>query len=577
MASVIVIAVGVTVATAHQDHDYSKVISQSNAKEDLQLLASGDSALDAADNEKALMNYMLLCGRADSTMTSARMKACIEAHVKAGDIYYGSGDYTNALDFYLRGLELSDKTTGNPYIALLYKNLGNVYNMYDDHEQAIRQYQEALKYCTNDSVLTLRLFNNLVRTYVMANDLTNAAKYHKKTVAIHCGNATEKFLVDFNYSLLLQEEKRYDEAIERLKKSAAYARQNRLEARYEASAYEILYKAYANLEMRDSVLAYMNRCKELVIKENLIRLFTDIYRDMADFYEKEGHTGNALQLRSQYLHVRDSIFNIRRFDMLKNQQLMYETDKVQRELREQKERERRHSEIINWQWTVIIIVLLAAITVGCLLVNVYRKKRKLDSSYRNLYKINRQYADNYRKATEHERGLVKDIESAMLRIEELEKAIEMNSAQPVPIDNAEKSPDETHQEKYSSSRLDKARHSELLGKISHVMEDEKAYCNDDFSLNTLASMVGSNSRYVSQIINEAYGKNFNNYVNEFRIRLACERFADIKNYGHLTIQAIGESVGFKSHTAFLSFFKKMTGMTPSVYSRLAKEQEENNS
>lgn len=568
-AALLVVAAVVFAAMAYTKRDYARMASAGSSKGDMQLLAAGDSAAAAGDTEQALINYMLLCGRADSTMSPDRVRACISAHVKAGDIYYDTGDYTGALDFYLKGLELSDKSKEKPFMAMLYKDIGNVYNMFGEREQAIRHYREGLRYSSADPCLSLRLYNNLVRTYVMVNDLKNARLYHKKAGGITCNDATGKFLIDFNYALLLSEEGRSAEAIEMFKNIVPYAREHRLEPRYEAAVYEALYGVYGSIGMPDSVLAYQERCLALASQAGMTRFFTETYRDMADVYERQGDTRMALQLRSRYLQMKDSLFDERQFDLLKNQQLTYETGKTQSELREQRERERRHNELIRWQWAVIIIVVLGAVAIAVLLVNVYRKKNKLDTSYRNLYEVNRSYVENYRRAMERERDLQKELEACQSRIGELETT----SLPEPPATDSAAGETEASPTKYSSSRLDKTRHTELLNKITRVMEDEQSYCSADFSLISLAAMVDSNSRYVSQVINEAYGKNFSNYVNEFRVRLACERFADVKGYGAFTIHAVGESVGFKSHTTFLTVFKKITGMTPSVYARMAREQE----
>ena len=45
---------------------------------------------------------------------------------------------------------------------------------------------------------------------------------------------------------------------------------------------------------------------------------------------------------------------------------------------------------------------------------------------------------------------------------------------------------------------------------------------------------------------------------------------DTNRYGNYTIKAIAESVGYKSPTNFISAFKNITGITPSVYQKIAK-------
>ncbi len=77
---------------------------------------------------------------------------------------------------------------------------------------------------------------------------------------------------------------------------------------------------------------------------------------------------------------------------------------------------------------------------------------------------------------------------------------------------------------------------------------------------------------VSQVINEHYGKNFKALLNECRIREACRRLTDA-DYGHLTIEGVAISVGIKSRSHFSSYFKQVTGMSPSVYQKISKEEE----
>lgn len=42
------------------------------------------------------------------------------------------------------------------------------------------------------------------------------------------------------------------------------------------------------------------------------------------------------------------------------------------------------------------------------------------------------------------------------------------------------------------------------------------------------------------------------------------------HYGGLTIEAIGQSLGFKSRTNFTAIFKRFTGMTPAAYQRMTR-------
>ena len=78
------------------------------------------------------------------------------------------------------------------------------------------------------------------------------------------------------------------------------------------------------------------------------------------------------------------------------------------------------------------------------------------------------------------------------------------------------------------------------------------------------------SKYVSQVLNDYYHQSLTNVVNEYRIREACRRINDREHYGQLTVQAIAESLGFKSYPNFVTNFKKFTGLTPSAYRKQGK-------
>lgn len=119
---------------------------------------------------------------------------------------------------------------------------------------------------------------------------------------------------------------------------------------------------------------------------------------------------------------------------------------------------------------------------------------------------------------------------------------------------------------------DNAMIHDLAERITALMEDSNVYCDPDFSLARLAELVGSNTKYVSLAINNVFGKNFRTYVNDFRIKEARRRLTDRETYGNYTIQGISNSVGIKSASSFIALFKSLTGVTPSIYLKMIKEE-----
>ena len=104
----------------------------------------------------------------------------------------------------------------------------------------------------------------------------------------------------------------------------------------------------------------------------------------------------------------------------------------------------------------------------------------------------------------------------------------------------------------------------ILSKLKEI-EKKALFKAQDYSLNGVAKQIGSNSTYVSQVINKYWGKTFIEYTNELRIDAVILKLKEDKIYRKFTLMAIAESVGYKSPHSFNKHFKKNTGISPKQY------------
>jgi AraC-like DNA-binding protein len=106
---------------------------------------------------------------------------------------------------------------------------------------------------------------------------------------------------------------------------------------------------------------------------------------------------------------------------------------------------------------------------------------------------------------------------------------------------------------------------EHLHSLLHLLYSEKLFLNQDINLLTIASKLNIHPHYLSNIINRLTGKNFNDFINEYRIEFAKSQIeAEGDSY---TIEAIGYQSGFGSKSSFYTAFKKHCGTTPAEYKK----------
>lgn len=105
---------------------------------------------------------------------------------------------------------------------------------------------------------------------------------------------------------------------------------------------------------------------------------------------------------------------------------------------------------------------------------------------------------------------------------------------------------------------------ELYEKILNIVVIQKRYRDKDFSAKELAQELGTNTRYISAVINSRFNTNFSCLINEYRVKEALHRMTD-KRYLDLTIEEIGSLVGFANRQSFYASFYRIMGETPNGY------------
>jgi len=124
---------------------------------------------------------------------------------------------------------------------------------------------------------------------------------------------------------------------------------------------------------------------------------------------------------------------------------------------------------------------------------------------------------------------------------------------------------------YQKSGLNRDKAHLILDKLKSLMFVEQPYLDSELDLPTLAQKVNVSTHRLSQAINEYLGKNFFDFVNEYRIEKVKEYLAN-STYNHLKIVSLAYDSGFSSKSTFYTLFKKSEGITPAAYRQQAQHK-----
>lgn len=97
--------------------------------------------------------------------------------------------------------------------------------------------------------------------------------------------------------------------------------------------------------------------------------------------------------------------------------------------------------------------------------------------------------------------------------------------------------------------------------IEDLMITEKPYLDSELTLAKFSALLNLNTVKVSNLLNTGFHKNFNDFMNEYRVEEVKKRMQKAENT-HLTILGIALECGFNSKSSFNRAFKKHTGVSP---------------
>ena len=465
--------------------------------------------------------------------TEARANGDISAQ-DALDIaskYYKVENYPEAMRYYTMTMQKAQLEKNQRAYLVSIGYISNIYFNYNDYSRALHYLlkgYDTAKTTTNNKI-QFSYLTNIIATYCRLNQPVKAREYYNilEKLPQKGFTADNEYYKMYNYGRILRAEKKYDEALKQFYATRDFAKAHHMTTMYDLNLLSEIGNLYVETSDYDKALAYGKQCAELSKQIGSKELLTNAYQMLADAYTGLDDSANANIYRNLHNETADSVYNLPNLTSASTELFNYENSQNEEKIKS------LNSSMGN---LVIVVIILAVfiILLAALFFLVYRNNKRMNEGQLKLLEENRDI-------------LAKTVDKVK---------VSSSSAK----DGAER-----------EKRL------KLLGQINEVINDGKSISDPDFSLQKLADAVGSNTKYVSQVINEYYNKNFKTLLNECRLREATRRLADQEHYGNMTIQAIYEEVGYTNAVSFIRAFKRMYGITPSEYQKNAAEKKQGGS
>lgn len=478
-----------------------------------------------------------------------------------GDVFYQAGRFSEALEYYTKGLDLAESENNAQLYNACLGNIGNVYASISDYDRGLhyfmRGYEASVK--EKNTEMEYHFLTNIVAIYCLKKDAKKAKAFFKQMMQVPMKDTESKTYYSlYNQGCIAQVEGDLKMAEFYHRQALEFAKSRRMSPLFILAQYEELGNMALAQHNAKLAVSYFLQCDTLTPQIKNVSQTAKVHEGLSRAYAMLGQPDSAAHHKELYEALSDSAFNQSQFYIANNKLFTYENTANKRQIDSLMSRNKSLLLVIG-----LIVALLAALAGFTWLLR--KKNKNLISAQSMLISKN----EELMKTARQNKHLLEQYINAIgeAKTEQPQEQTEPKTESPEPAKE-----ETTEKEERSTTMLNEEQANRLLNKINRVMGDVSVISQSDFSLNTLAQMVESNTKYVSWVINETYGKNFRLFLSEYRIREACRRLSDQEHYGNVTLQAIYEELGYNSAASFIQAFKKVNGMTPSTYLKLMREK-----
>ncbi len=505
--------------------------------------------------DSALLYLTIVANTAAQGHSSDDSILAMKAYNKCGIINFYNKNYHGAYSNYKKAIKAGGESKAywvNNNIAIIL----NLFGAYDESEEiCVDTYFKARK--VSDWPHLIHIYSNLLNQSFMNDRLANISDIIKDYSSLNIPKEGDvSFMDEVTKGIVSANNSKYDEAISHFKKALLQADSTSHPDRARIDCATYIAKTFTNAGNPDSALFYLDRARVIGNGDDLGDHLVDIYRLMADSHTALGQPHKANEYMLLHYALKDSISSMSDFSSIKRLDLNYEIGNYENKIMQvnkEKEQSQRY---------LLIISITTLVFISLFIFMIVQNKRLRDSN-KSLFDKNVEIL----KASDTEKAHYMEAKNS--KVNHLLKEVhspDNNVTTSIPLvseANADIDTDVTD----ASTRLTipESEQTRIKQAIEEFFYSSEEWMQSDFSLSRLCEIAGSNKLYVSQVINDVMGTNFHSLLNHHRINEARRRLLDVKNYGGMPIEAIAESLGYKSRSNFSKNFKKYTGLNPKEY------------
>ncbi len=449
----------------------------------------------------------------------------IDAIIRQGVYYKKIAAYDKALSHYLKALGKS-KAIPDSYKkqTVILINSGNIYNEIFNPDEAIINFNNALKYIENHKgpdVYKMACLIGLADAATLKKEYKKALDYNKKAKQIGEQLKRNDIIIAAlnNMASNYLDLKKYDTSLECSEKALSLPDDEQSSERRALSFY-LKGVALLELERYDEGILPLQMAQGIAFTNEYRKIQMNTHKKLARAYDKKKDFEKANMQRKGYIHYKELYLQ----SLSKTQRI-----EVERRL------ENTNSEKKHYIFTGLVCILILS---GFLFF--YIKKNKLTKEEAIRLKEDRILLKNENEA--------------------LKTKIYKLAKQNTSSTNSK----ENNSIAYQKPSLTEEDRESYLKRILDYMETEKPFLDMDIKQSDIAQNLSMSVHQFSEVLNVSLKKNFNNFINLYRINEA-KKMMKKPEYENYKILAIAYEAGFNSKTSFNRVFKQLVGQTPSEY------------